>query len=80
MIGNVWEWCWDWYDLYPQELAVDPIGPTTGTRRVRRGGSWKTQVNQLRNTYRSYTDPHSKTAAVGFRVVCDLQLEDDTSG
>ncbi|MBF0545522.1 MAG: SUMF1/EgtB/PvdO family nonheme iron enzyme [Candidatus Riflebacteria bacterium] len=42
MIGNVSEWCQDWFDAdyYPKSPENDPQGPTSGTKRVRRGGSW----------------------------------------
>ncbi len=42
MLGNVWEWCADWYgsDYYDESPEENPLGPQTGTQRVLRGGSW----------------------------------------
>ena len=39
-LGNVWEWCHDWLAPYASEHAQDPIGPSEGSERVLRGGSW----------------------------------------
>ena len=41
MHGNVLEWCWDWLGDYSGEAQTDPQGPSAGTRRVYRGGSWR---------------------------------------
>ena len=40
MSGNVWEWCWDYTGEYPTGPVTDPTGPTAGTTRIDRGGSW----------------------------------------
>ncbi len=43
MTGNIWEWVWDIYDVYPYEPQIDPTGPASGTHRLFRGGGWRTQ-------------------------------------
>jgi eukaryotic-like serine/threonine-protein kinase len=69
--GNAWEWTADWYtgDSYRKGPKEDPTGPTSGTTRVLRGGSWNNQVNECRSAARLAREPAQGFDAVGFRVV-----------
>lgn len=69
--GNVDEWCWDWYDAayYSSSPGTDPRGPATGSRRVKRGGSFGTVAKGCRVANRSYTYPTYSFTSLGFRCV-----------
>jgi formylglycine-generating enzyme required for sulfatase activity len=70
MHGNVWEWCSDWLGGYSGEAQVDPEGPSTGTRRVVRGGSWYMDAARCRSAYRVRPSAIALNAGLlGFRLV-----------
>jgi formylglycine-generating enzyme required for sulfatase activity len=68
MLGNVFEWCEDWYGPYDVVSVVDPSGPSTGSARMMRGGSWYSYVKSVRAAYRNAVAPGHCDAFLGFRL------------
>ncbi len=69
MTGNVLEWCWDWFGHYIYDLLIDPQGPTAGSNRVIRGGSFYNSAHSCRVVRRSYSFPANSINYIGFRLV-----------
>ena len=67
MSGNVYEWCWDWKGSYSSSSQTDPQGPSSGSRRVRRGGSWYYFALGLRAAHRRHRPPSYSYDYLGFR-------------
>ena len=68
-VGNASEWCWDWYGSYTNRGGDNPIGPTSGTFRVVRGGSWSNAAVSLRCAARANLLPAGSNTVTGLRCV-----------
>ncbi|MEO8393439.1 MAG: SUMF1/EgtB/PvdO family nonheme iron enzyme [Chloroflexota bacterium] len=83
MAGNVAEWVSDWYDprFYgrPEAGIANPQGPSSGTEKVIRGGSWDAVPFFARTVHRQSQAPNLPTAYIGFRCVVDANSQQPTS-
>ncbi len=67
MLGNVWEWCLDWYGNY-QQPNLDPVGAISGTMRVSRGGCWNNSAEFCRAASRGTNWAREESECIGFRI------------
>ena len=72
MHGNVYEWCSDRYGDYPADSVTDPQGPSSGDRRVSRGGSWYYYARACRSANRDGNGPGPRIDDDGFRLAAAL--------
>ena len=77
MSGNVWEWVNDRFGYYSSEAQINPTGPTTGSERVCRGGSWYLRVEDGRVTDRRNDSPSIVYDRLGLRLALDWSHNTD---
>jgi len=73
MSGNVWEWCYDWYDKYPRFSINDPTGPVSGVEHVIRGGCFQSNaynrgIGLCRSLTRGSRSSATKSHEIGRRL------------
>ncbi|MFT6146351.1 MAG: sulfatase activating formylglycine-generating enzyme [Myxococcota bacterium] len=82
LVGNAWEWTFDIYTPIPEAGAHlrDWVGPSSGSSRVLKGGSWFNPADVLRVNNRYSQEPGGRSAVVGFRLVRTFRTADAGNG
>jgi len=75
MLGNVYEWCGDWFGPYETGSQANPTGPKEGDSKVLRGGSWVVSPRNVRVSGRGGLGPTYRVFSIGFRCVGEQRLE-----
>jgi formylglycine-generating enzyme len=76
VVGNVWQWCSDYYGPVDENAVTDPTGPATGEMRIARGGCWFLYPKRCRLAHRHYNLPDLRRDNYGFRVMVATDGDD----
>jgi formylglycine-generating enzyme required for sulfatase activity len=79
MSGNVFEWCWDLYGLYPGTEQTNYKGVFSSDQRIYRGGSWGTNAYGVQVGIRNIYEPYRELASVGLRLAQTTTDPDETA-
>jgi formylglycine-generating enzyme required for sulfatase activity len=71
-LGNVWEWCSDWYGPYQTSRQMNPVGPSSGYEKVLRGHAFYWNVRLVRVWDRGWASPATRHRRIGFRCAWDV--------